>query len=66
MRPRNAQVLKLKMPFHNSYARKSADQEAIDEYLREHGARQAVNTGKVYSFNGRGKRSVDHDQQSKR
>ena len=66
MRARNAQVLKLKMPAHSTYARQSADQEAIDEYLEKHGAKQAVNTGKVYSFNGRGKRSVGngvHDRQ---
>lgn len=60
MRARNAQVLKLKMPAHNSYARQSVDQEAIEAYIAKHGVRQAVNTGKVFSFNGRGKRSVGH------
>lgn len=60
MRARNAQIKKLIMPAHSSYARVSKDQAAIDEYLEKHGAKQAVNTGKVYSFNGRGKRSVGH------
>ena len=60
MRARNAEIKKLIIPAHSSYARVSEDQAAIDKFLKEHGARQAVNTGKVYSFNGRGKRSVGH------
>lgn len=60
MRARNAQIKKLIMPAHSSYARVSKDQAAIDEYLEKHGAKQAVNTGKVFSFNGRGKSSVGH------
>ena len=52
MRARNAEVKKLIMPAHSSYARVSADQAAIDKYLKEHGARQAVNTGKIMKFNG--------------
>ena len=51
MRARNAHK-------RSTYARESKDQAAIDEYYKQHGAKQAVNTGKVYSFNGRGKRSV--------
>ena len=66
MRARNAEVLKLKMPPHQSYARQSADQAAIDKHLAEHGAKQAVNTGKVFSFNGRGNRSKGYGKQSKR
>lgn len=52
MRARKAEVKKLIMPAHSSYARVSPDQEAIDKYLKEHGARQAVNTGKIMKFNG--------------
>lgn len=62
MRARNAGIKKLIIPAHSSYARVSPDQDAIDEYLEKHGARQAVNTGKVYSFNGRGKRSVGNER----
>lgn len=43
---------KLIIPAHSSYARVSADQAAIDKYLKEHGVRQAVNTGKIMKFNG--------------
>lgn len=52
MRARNAEVKKLIMPAHSSYARVSSDQAAIDKYLKEHGAKKAVNTGKVMKFNG--------------
>lgn len=52
MKPRKAGIKKLIIPAHSSYARVSADQAAIDKYLKEHGARQAVNTGKVMKFNG--------------
>ena len=51
MRKRNAGIKKLIMPAHSTYARVSPDQAAIDEYLKKYGARQAVNTGKVFSFN---------------
>ena len=51
MRARNAEVKKLIMPAHSSYARVSPDQAAIDEYIEKHGVRQAVNTGKVFGFN---------------
>ena len=62
MRARNAEIKKLIIPAHSSYARQSADQEAIEAYIAKHGVRQAVNTGKVYSFNGRGKRSVGNER----
>lgn len=52
MKPRKAGIKKLIMPAHSSYAQVSADQAAIDKYLKEHGARQAVNTGKIMKFNG--------------
>lgn len=52
MRAKNAGIKKLIMPAHSSYARVSPDQAAIDKYLKEHGARQAVNTGKIMKFNG--------------
>ena len=52
MRARKAEVKKLIMPAHSSYARVSPDQEAIDKFLKEHGARLAVNTGKIMKFNG--------------
>ena len=51
MAARNAGIKKLIMPAHSSYARISKDQAAIDEYIEKHGARQAVNSGKVFSFN---------------
>lgn len=51
MRARNAGIKKLIIPAHSSYARVSKDQAAIDKFLKEHGARQAVNTGKVMKFN---------------
>ena len=51
MRARNAEIKKLIIPAHSSYARVSPDQDAINEYLKKHGARQAVNTGKVFGFN---------------
>ena len=51
MAARNAGVKKLIMPEHSTYARVSKDQAEIDEYLKRYGARQAVNTGKVFSFN---------------
>ena len=51
MGARNAEVKKLIMPAHSSYARVSKDQAEIDEYLKRYGARQAVNSGKVFSFN---------------
>ena len=60
MRARNAGILKLNMPAHSSYARKSADQDAIEKYLAEHGAKQAVNTGIVFSFNGNSGRKRGH------
>lgn len=60
MRVKNAGIFKLNMPAHQSYARVSEDQDAIDEYLAKHGAREAKNTGKVFSFNGRGNRSKGH------
>lgn len=66
MRKRNAGIKKLKMPAHNSYARQSADQDAIEEYLAKHGAREAINTGKVFSFNGRENRSKGHEQSTLR
>lgn len=52
MRAKNAEVKKLIMPAHSSYARVSPDQAAIDKFLKEHGARPAVNTGKIMKFNG--------------
>ena len=51
MRKRNAEIKKLILPEHSSYARVSPDQAAIDEYIEKYGVRQAVNTGKVFSFN---------------
>ena len=51
MRQRNAEIKKLILPEHSSYARVSPDQAAIDEYIEKYGVRQAVNTGKVFSFN---------------
>jgi len=51
MRKRNAEIKKLILPEHSSYARVSKDQSAIDEYIEKYGVRQAVNTGKVFSFN---------------
>jgi len=51
MAARNAGIKKLIMPEHSTYARVSKDQAEIDEYLRRYGARQAVNSGKVFSFN---------------
>lgn len=51
MRARNAGIKKLIIPAHSSYARTSKDQDAIDEYYKQHGARQAANTGKVFNFN---------------
>ena len=51
MAARNAGVKKLIMPEHSTYARVSKDQAEIDEYLKRYGARQAVNSGKVFSFN---------------
>ena len=35
----------------STYAKVSKDQAEIDKYLKEYGARQAVNSGKVFSFN---------------
>ena len=60
MRTRNAGIKKLRIPAHSSYARVSPDQDAIEEYIKQHGVREAVNTGKVFTFNGRGNRSVGH------
>ncbi|WP_201570788.1 hypothetical protein [Psychrobacter nivimaris] len=57
MRARNAGIKKLIIPAHSSYARVSPDQDAIDEYVQQHGVREAVNTGKVFIFNGRGNRT---------
>lgn len=51
MAARNAGIKKLIMPAHSSYARISKDQAAIDEYIEKYGVRQAVNSGKVFSFN---------------
>ena len=51
MRKRNAEIKKLILPEHSSYARVSKDQAEIDEYLKKYGVRQAVNSGKVFSFN---------------
>ena len=51
MAARNAGIKKLIMPEHSTYARVSKDQAAIDEYIEKYGVRQAVNTGKVFSFN---------------
>lgn len=51
MAARNAEIKKLIMPEHSTYARVSKDQAEIDEYLKKYGARQAVNSGKVFSFN---------------
>lgn len=51
MAARNAGIKKLIMPEHSTYARVSKDQAGIDEYLKRYGARQAVNSGKVFSFN---------------
>ena len=51
MAARNAGIKKLIMPEHSTYARVSPDQAEIDEYLKRYGARQAVNSGKVFSFN---------------
>ena len=51
MAARNAGIKKLIMPEHSTYARVSKDQAEIDEYLKRYGVRQAVNTGKVFSFN---------------
>lgn len=52
MRAKNAGSYKLNMPAHSSYAKKSADQDAIDKHIKEHGTKEAVNTGIVFSFNG--------------
>lgn len=60
MRARNAGIKKLIIPAHSSYARVSPDQDAIDEYIKQHGVKEAVNTGKVFGFNNRHKRSVGH------
>ena len=51
MAARNAGIKKLIMPEHSTYARVSKDQVEIDKYLKRYGARQAVNSGKVFSFN---------------
>ena len=51
---KNAGIKKLIMPEHSTYARVSRDQAEIDEYYRKYGARQAVNSGKVFSFNNVG------------
>lgn len=51
MAARNAGIKKLIMPEHSTYARVSKDQAEIDEHLKKYGARQAVNSGKVFSFN---------------
>lgn len=51
MAARNAGIKKLIMPEHSTYARVSKDQAEIDKYLKRYGARQAVNSGKVFSFN---------------
>lgn len=59
-RARNAGITKLNMPAMNTYQRKSPDQDAIDEYLKKHGARQLTskdNSGKVTHFNGEPKPS---------
>ena len=48
---KNAGIKKLIMPEHSTYARVSKDQDAIEEYIKQHGVRQAVNSGKVFSFN---------------
>lgn len=60
MKARNAGIKKLIMPAHSTYARVSPDQAAIDEFYEKYGAREAVNTGKTLSFNGRSNRSVGH------
>ena len=52
MRARNAGIYKTPLANTQAYARVSKDQAAIDEYIAQHGARQAVNSGKVFSFNG--------------
>jgi len=44
----------------SAYARVSPDQAAIDEFYKQHGAKQAENTGKVVGFNNRHKRSKGH------
>ena len=44
----------------STYARVSPDQAAIDEFYKQHGAKEAENTGKVFGFNNRHKRSVGH------
>ena len=44
----------------STYARFSPDQAAIDEFYKQHGAKEAENTGKVFGFNNRHKRSVGH------
>lgn len=44
----------------SAYARVSPDQAAIDEFYKQHGAKQAENTGKVFGFNNRHKRSKGH------
>ena len=51
MAARNAGIKKLIMPEYSTYARVSKDQAEIDKYLKRYGARQAVNSGKVFSFN---------------
>lgn len=50
----------------STYPRVSPDQAAIDEFYKQHGATQAVNTGKVFSFNGRGNRSVGNGKANNR
>lgn len=50
----------------SAYPKASPDQAAIDEYYKQHGAKQAVNTGKVFSFNNRSKRSVGHANKKQR
>ena len=58
MRARNAHK-------RSTYARVSKDQAAIDEFYKQHGAKEAENTGKVFGFNNRHKRSVGHDHYRK-
>lgn len=62
MRAKNAGIYKTPLANAQTYAKQSADQAAIDEYIAQHGTREAVNTGIVFSFNGNSgrKKRVGH------
>lgn len=52
MRAKNAGIYKTPLANAQVYAKKSADQDAIEEYIKQHGVKEAKNTGIVFSFNG--------------